>query len=187
MGHCWESPCYVHSVLEWDSMGRHTLGSGWSLLVWSGPSPVTPEERRPSREYTARAGRYIYPVISSRDGCACGLSATTEETRQPSCYVTYVDSVNTLWTTSLCLTLCHDFCLVTSLHVCQPSECPHAYVMLLLERCAAHTKFNRLWAHQSWAKIKSITLQIRLASDFQSAGHGHYPWVPVSSRRAVAP
>ena len=43
-------------------------------------------------------------------------------------------------------------------------------------RCAAHTKFNRLWAHKSWAKIRFITLQIRLASDFQSAvmdGYGY--------------
>ena len=52
--HCLESPCDVHSVLEWDSMGRHTLCSGWSLLVWSGPSPVTPEARRPSREVHTR-------------------------------------------------------------------------------------------------------------------------------------
>ena len=48
--------------------------------------------------------------------------------------------------------------------------------MLYLERSAAHTKFNRLWAHRSWAKIRSITLQIRLASDFPSAvmdGYGY--------------
>ena len=107
LDHCWESPCDEHSVLEWDSMGRHPL-------VVDGPSwggadhhPLLPRHEGPLGRYIQGACRQIHrPHVTDVPAVLSVTTlTTTEETRQLLRDVAYDDTVNTLWTTSFCVSL----------------------------------------------------------------------------------